>query len=164
MTRIRVTLDCDISHRMTTVFQALHGHRGFEFSHVTEFAPAASTDDHWADAFKRFGGHVVLSGDGQIAYKPHKVLSFIDNGFISFFPASPWHHLRSNLQAAFLVYHWPVLEAKIREGNRGSCWRIPCSAKLIDGKLVDLRLIPVSLEPLVIPKNVLQKARSERGI
>lgn len=159
MRRIKVAIDCDISHRLAAVLDALYGHLGFEFTHVKDFADPASPDDFWADVFGRFGGEVTLSADGQIAYKPHKVLSFIDNGFIAFFAATPWQHMPGHLKAAHLAHAWPAIEAKIREGEKGRCWRIPCVTKIVDGKHSDLHLSPVSLEPLVIPEDVLQSAR-----
>jgi PIN like domain len=90
VSRLKVALDCDIPAKIAPVLNSLYGYRGFDFYPTTEFAPANATDDHWADAFKRFGGHVTLSADGQIAYKPHKVLALIDNDFMSFFFAAPW--------------------------------------------------------------------------
>lgn len=89
MRKVKVALDCDISHRIVGALESLYADRGFEFVAVDKLVPAASTDDHWAAAFKRFGGEVTLSADTQIAVKPHKVLSFIDNGFQSFFLQSP---------------------------------------------------------------------------
>src|SRR6185437_2874980 len=106
VTRIKVALDCDISHRLAAVLTDLYGDRGFEFQHVSSFAAAPSEDEIWADAFKRFGGHVVISADGQIAYKPHKAIAFIDNSFMSFFLASPWQHMKGHLEAAHLVHAW----------------------------------------------------------
>ena len=82
MKRVRVALDCDVpAVSSAPALDHLYGYKGFDFFPVTEFAPGTSSDDHWADAFRRFGGHVTLSADTQIAYKPHKVLAFIDNGF-----------------------------------------------------------------------------------
>ena len=162
--RLKVALDCDVPERLASVFNSLYGHRGFEFFPVTEFAPGNSTDDHWADAFKRFGGHVTLSGDGQIAYKPHKALAFIDNGFISFFFATPWQRTLGHVKAAHAVYWWPIIERQILLGPRGRCWRIPCDLKMANNRLLDLRLVPGELESLVIPEEVLEQARHERAM
>lgn len=162
MKRLRVALDCDVPERIAPVLNELYGYRGFEFFPVTEFAPGSSSDDHWADAFKRFGGHVTVSADSQIAYKPHKVLAFIDNGFMSFFFSSPWQQSPGEVKAAHAVYWWPIIEAKILLGEIGRCWRIPCEMRPVNGRFVDVRLTPGELEALVIPEEVLAKARAER--
>lgn len=162
MRRLKVALDCDISGHLVAVLDELYGHRGFEFTHVSKFTVAQTTDEHWADAFKRFGGHVTVSADERIAYTPHKAIAFIDNGFISFFMNSPWQSMRGHLKAAHLVHAWPDIEVMIRGGGTGRCWRVPCNAKMIDGRYADLRLTPIQLDPLVIPDDVLEQARQTR--
>lgn len=141
----------------------MYGQNGFEFHHVSKLVPQNSTDDFWADAFKRFGGHVVLSGDGQIAYRPHKALAFIDNGFMSFFLSSPWHHLEGHGKIAHILYHWPQIEAKIREQERSTCWRVSCDAKRSQGKIVHLRLLKSDLQRLEIPADVIQAHRKAKA-
>jgi PIN like domain len=160
--RLRVALDCDVPDRLAPVLNSLYGDKGFEFFPVTAFAAANSSDDHWADAFKRFGGHITLSGDAQIAYKPHKVLSFIDNGFMSFFFASPWHRSPGYVKAAHTIYWWPTIAQKAAAGETGRCWRVPCDLKNAADRFTDLRLVPGELEALVIPDHVLQEARVKR--
>jgi hypothetical protein len=145
------------------MLENLYGHRGFEFIHVTTFAAASSGDDFWADAFKRFGGHVTLSGDGRIAYKPHQAIAFLDNGFLAFFCDSPWSEMPGHLKAAHLAFWWPTIEEKIREGDASCCWRIPCEAKRgADNRRFDLRLTLAQIHPLRIPADVIEKAREAR--
>lgn len=155
MRKVKVALDCDISHRIVGALESLYADRGFEFVAVDKLVPAASTDDHWAAAFKRFGGEVTLSADTQIAVKPHKVLSFIDNGFQSFFLQSPWSRSRGHVKAAHVTFWWPTVERKIAEGLKGRCWRVPCAVS----KDSELRLKDCELEELKIPHDVLEKAR-----
>src|ERR1700722_6057828 len=100
---------------------------------------------------------------GVHVYKPHKALAFIDNGFLAFFTGSPWHHMAAHMKAAHIIYTWPVIEAKIREGQTGRCWRIPCNAKRTEGKVIDLRLSPAALEPLEIPDYVLKSVRQAQS-
>ena len=114
--RLKVAIDCDMSSKLVGVMNGLFGQDGFEFHHVSDLAPPKTEDEHWADIFKRFGGHVVLSADGRIAFKPHKAIAFIDNGFISFFMQSPWQVMRGNLEAAHLIY----LVANNRREDRGA--------------------------------------------
>ena len=155
MRRLKVALDCDISIRMAAVLGPLYGDRGFEFVHVSEFVPSDTRDEHWADAFKRFGGYISVSADRNIATKPHKALAFIDNRFIAFFMASAWSRMHGHLKAAHLAYWWPAMEATIREDKRGVCWQVPCEVKDRD-----LMLYEVKLRQLRIPDDVLEQARA----
>jgi hypothetical protein len=163
VSRLKVALDCDVPDRLAPVLNSLYGHKGFEFFPVTEFADGDSSDDHWADAFKRFGGKITISGDAQIAYKPHKVLAFIDNGFMSFFFSSPWHQAPGHVKASHAIYWWPIIQQRILLGPPGRCWRIPSEIRAVKGRLIDVRLAPGELEALVIPDHVLEQARAERG-
>lgn len=159
MRRIKVAIDCDISPRLVPVLEGLYGHLGFKFIHVTSFAPPRTEDEHWAVIFKRRGGRITISADERIATTPHKALAFIDNGFISFFMGRPWHYLGGALSAAHIAHAWPLMATKFGEGQRGRCWRVPCSARKVDDRYVDLRLSPFEFEPLVIPYDVLENAR-----
>lgn len=163
MIRLKVALDCDIPGRLAGVLGSMYGHNGFEFYLVSKLVPPGSPDEFWADAFKRFGGHLMISGDTRIAYTPHKARSFIDNKFISFFMQPPWHHMPANLKAAHIIHSWPIIESKIRNGMRGTCWRVPCQVKKVGGKHIDLRLMPTELLALEIPSHVIENASPKRN-
>jgi hypothetical protein len=154
-----VALDFNMSPRIGDALRALFSKDGFDFTHMQELVPGPSQDDFWADAFKRFGGHVVLSGDCKIAYKPHLAIAFIDNEFLSFFPGEAWSHFGGADKAALMVHAWPRIAAAIRTQQRGTCWRIPCARR---GKGA-LRLLDDPLEPLKIPHEVLKAARAQKA-
>lgn len=141
----------------------MYGRRGFEFTHVSAFANGDATDEFWADSFRRFGGHVTLSADSKIAFKPHQAIAFLDNGFTSFFLSAPWSGMAGHMKAAHLIFWWPAIEAKIREGSAaGALWRVPCNVRRIGRVYDDLRLMTCDLEPLRIPRDVIERARKER--
>jgi PIN like domain len=151
---VRVAIDFNCTRRWVGALEALYGHRGFKFLHMETLVAGPTRDEIWADAFKKFGGHVVISGDCKIAYKPHLAIAFIDNGFISFFPEGEWSRLPGHMRDAVIVNSWPRIETTIRTAVAGTLWRIPCG--LVKG---ELRLSAEPLKQLVIPDDVLQEAR-----
>jgi hypothetical protein len=153
---VRVAIDFNCTPRMVGALDAFYGHRGFQF--LQSLVPGRTDDDIWADAFKKFGGHAVLSGDCKIAYKPHLAIAFIDNGFISFFPDGEWSRLKGHMRNAVMVHAWPMIEEKIALGILGTCWRIPC--KFVNG---ELRITAEPLEKLEIPDEVLEEARHKKA-
>lgn len=158
MSRVRVALDSNLSPRLVGVLESMYGHKGYEFTHVDDLVPAGTGDTIWADVFKKFGGRIVLSGDYRIATRPHEAIAFIDNGFTAFFPDQHWPKLRSNGQAAFLVHHWPEIEAAINSEGIGTCWRMKTkmnASGIILGK--------IELERLQIPDEVLNVARTKKA-
>lgn len=142
---------------MSAVLDSLYGHHGFEFHHVTKIVPPSTEDEHWADAFRRFGGAVVISADKQIAIRPHKALAFIDNGLIAFFMCAPWSQMAGHEKAAHLTSWWPQIEQINANRELGRCWLVPCERH----KGV-LRLSQGELKELKIPSQVLEEARKTR--
>lgn len=158
MKRLKVALDCDVSPRLKPVLQELYADRGFEFVNVTDFALASTEDEIWADAFKLFGGSIVISGDKKIAQKPHQALAFMQNGFASFFMSRKWSSMRGHLKVAHLAFWWPAIEKKIREGAEGRCFRVPCDERR--GKLT---LLECELFEMTIPEAVLEQVRKAKA-
>lgn len=150
----KVALDCMVSPRFASALNALYGDSGFEFILVQDLVPPRSSDDHWSDVFKRFGGEFVVSGDTKIAYKPRLACSFIDNGFVSIFLEPPWQHMLFHLQFANLAYWWPTFATHLREQQAGTLWRAPC--KTASGAI---RLGVTPLKELKVPAHVLDKIR-----
>jgi hypothetical protein len=156
---VRVALDFNCAPRLVGALTALYGHKGFQFLHLETLVAGRTDDEIWADAYKRTGGHVVISGDTRIAYRPHQAIAFIDNGFLSFFPDPCFCQMPAHARSATFVYAWPAIERKIAEAPPGTCWRIPCSFSKGDG---ELKLSGEPLWPLAIPDEILDKARAQR--
>ena len=160
MSTLRVALDFNCSPRLVGALSSLYGHRGFQFLHLEKLVHGRTDDEIWADAYKKFGGKIVISGDARIAYRPHQAVAFIDNGFISFFPSESWSQMPGSAKSALLIHSWPLIEAKISQAKEGSCWRIPCSYSKKD---MELKLRNDPLHPLEIPNEVLVKERLRRS-
>ncbi|MFL1875702.1 hypothetical protein ACIKT0_10965 [Hansschlegelia beijingensis] len=157
MKRERIALDFPCSPKMVGALTALYSDRGFEFLHLKDLVVAKTKDEIWADAYKRFGGRVVISGDSKIAYRPHQAVAFVDNGFLSFFPSEGWNELKGHQKSAVLINYFPLIEAKVSEGAFGACWRLP--NPLHKG---ELRFrTPALLTKLEIPRDVLERARRQ---
>jgi hypothetical protein len=154
---VKVAFDFNLSHKFVGVFKALYSSPEFEFLHLRDLGIDGNTPDpRWADIYKQKGGRVVISGDCNIAYKPHLALAFIDNGFVSFFPQGSWASLKAHEQAAILVHSWPKIEEAFRMASAGTCWRIPCVARKGDVRLAD-----APLTPLIIPDSELKAIRAK---
>jgi hypothetical protein len=69
-----VASDFNISPRAVGSLRELYGHHGYDFLHLKALLHQKS-DIFWADAYKRFGGKFVISGDCRIAYKPHEAIA-----------------------------------------------------------------------------------------
>jgi hypothetical protein len=155
VTRIKIALDFCLSPRLVGVLKALYGHHNFEFLYLGDLVKDGKTpDDQWAVNFARFGGHVVISGDTNIAYKPNLAVAFIDSKFVCFFPAEAWSNLRIPQQVAAIIHWWPTIADMLPNVARGTLWRMPCIAR----KGV-IHLGNEKFQELVIPAHELEKAR-----
>lgn len=157
MRKVRVAIDACLSGRLVGVLNALYGDHGFEFTHVNDLAPAGTADIDWADAFSRFGGRIVISGDSHIAYRPNEAVAFIENGFQCFFPGGAFSRLRGHEQAAVIVHAWPSIRAQVQAVPGPGCFRFPC-----DGERGKVRLVEGPMTPLQIPAAVLKKHATAR--
>jgi PIN like domain len=156
VTRTKIALDFCLSPRLVGVLKALYGHHNFEFLHLKDLVKGNTPDDQWAGNYARFGGHVVLSGDTNIAYRPNLAVAFIDNSFTCFFPCSTWSNLRGPQKAAAIVHWWPVISDMLPTIEKGTLWRMQCSN--VKGSL---RLGNQTFEQLKIPDDVLEGARKK---
>jgi hypothetical protein len=123
--RIKVALDANVPPRVVDMLAAGYTDQGFEFYWEPQFAAADAPDEFWAEAFRRFGGRIVISGDKDIARKPHQMMAFIESGMTSFFCQSRWSSMSFGFKAAHLAYWWPKIAEHIERDGRPSCWWIP---------------------------------------
>ena len=150
MKRVKIACDVNIPQRLVRVLQTGFGDQGFEFIWEPEFAAATADDEVWADAFKRFGGQVVLSGDKNIAKRPHQMIAFQDNDFICFFCDRLWNNQDLTFKVAHLVYWWPRIQEKLADSVPRDCWWVPMGIR------------PLPFRKVEIPAHVLQQARKAR--
>jgi hypothetical protein len=154
---VKVAFDFNFSHKLVGAIKLLYGSPAYEFLHLRELGIDEKTaDPRWADIYKRANGRVVISGDCNIAFRPHQALAFIDNGFVSFFPEGPWAGLQIHEQAAVIVHAWPKIEQTLKTAADGTCWRIPCVARRRDVRLAD-----APITPLVLPESALKAVRDK---
>lgn len=125
MRRTKVAIDVNIPRRAVRLLNTGFGDQGFEFIFESDFAPAPATDEFWAAAFRRFGGQIVLSGDKNIAKRPHQILAFQENDLICFFCDRRWASTDGAYKLAHLIYWWPRVQAQIDRSKPRDCWWIP---------------------------------------
>lgn len=114
------------------------GTQGFEFVYETEFASARADDEFWATAFRRFGGEVVLSGDKNIAKKPHQIIAFKDNGLICFFVDRRWGNTDGAFKVAHMIYWWPKIQMRLKSSKPRDCWWVPMGIRPDEFRKVEL--------------------------
>ena len=151
MKRTKVALDVCTPKRLVGMLQSGFGDQGFEFIYETQFAPATAEDQFWATAFRRFGGEIVITGDKNIAKRPHQIIAFKDNDLICFFCEGRWSEMPQAYKAAHLIYWWPRIQEKIRKSVPRDCWWIPLMIK------------PDPFTKVEIPTHIEAKARAARN-
>lgn len=109
MKRTKVALDANIPQRLVRMLQSGFGDQGFEFIWEPEFAAANASDEIWTASFRRFGGHVVLSGDRNLAKRPHQILAFMDNDLIGFFFDKHWCGQDITFKTGHIMLWWSTL-------------------------------------------------------
>ncbi|RVU12226.1 hypothetical protein EOS93_06045 [Rhizobium sp. RMa-01] len=122
MSRVKVALDANVPERVVRMLNSGFGGTSYEFHWEPDFAPANSPDEFWAIAFQRFGGSVIITGDKNIAKRPHQINAFRQCGLVGFFCSKTWNEFDLAYKCAHLIRWWPVIQAKIEEGYGASWW------------------------------------------
>jgi hypothetical protein len=115
--------------RLVRMLNTGYGSQGFEFVYETEFAAARDEDEFWATAFRRFGGEVILSGDKNIAKKPHQIIAFKENELICFFFDKRWANQDVTFQVAHMMFWWPRIQTQLDTCNPRDCWWVPMAIR-----------------------------------
>lgn len=125
MKRVRVALDANLPQRLVSLLRAAFQDQGFEFMWEPDFAPANAQDEHWLDAFARFGGEVVLSADKNIARRPHQLIAVQQAGLKGYFFDNRWAQHDGPYKAAHLMLWWPRIATHARFSKPGDCVWVP---------------------------------------
>ncbi len=118
---------------MVSLLKAGFQDQGYEFFWEPEFAPAKAADEFWADAFRRFGGEIVISADKMIACRPHQIRAFEQNGLKSFFLGRRWQPTTMRYKAAHIMFWWPKIASVALTIPKGQSYWVPI--ELTDKKL-----------------------------
>jgi hypothetical protein len=125
---------------------------GYEFIHEPDFAPRTAEDEHWALAFRRFGGEIVVSADKNIAKRPHQIVAFKDNNLICFFCEKTWSQRDHTFKAAHRVYWWPRIHAHLGNCKSKDCWWVP------------MGIGPLEFREVKVPTHVLKTAKAQKSV
>jgi hypothetical protein len=123
--RVKVALDVNVPERAVRMLNSGFGDTGYEFHWEPDLAPASSADEFWAVAFQRFGGNVVITGDKNIARRPHQMLAFRECQLTCFFIGSTWSNLDLAFKVAHLMRWWPEIRTQLEREGHGKCWWVP---------------------------------------
>ena len=152
MKRIKVALDANVPPRLVRMLESGYSGQGFEFLWVPDLVPANTEDEYWAGAFRRFGGQIVVSGDKNIAKKPHQISAFKENDLICFFCDKKWSEQDNTYKASHLIYWWPQIQLKFEESSPKDCWWVP----------MGIREQP--FKPVKVPDHVLKTSRAKKSV
>jgi hypothetical protein len=114
------------------------GDHGFEFLWEPDFAAANAPDEAWSAAFRRFGGEIVISGDKNLAKRPHQILAFMETGLVGFFLDRKWSGQDMTFKAAHLIMWWPRIQGHLAACKARDCWWVPMGLRTGDFTRVQL--------------------------
>jgi hypothetical protein len=123
--RIKVALDANVPQRLVRMLQSAFGDQGYEFLWEPDFAAANAKDEVWVAKFRRFGGQIAITGDRNIARRPHQIIAFMESDLIGFFFDSNWGEKDLTFKAAHLVMWWPRIQVHLANCKPQDCWWVP---------------------------------------
>lgn len=97
----------------------------YEFLWEPSFANADADDEHWAAIFRKFGGRVIVTGDKNIAKRPHQLEAFREIGLIGFVFDKRWAGADLAHKCASLVHWWHRIGPIAVDASPGDFWWVP---------------------------------------
>lgn len=146
----KVALDANIPYRLVAMLNSGFKDQGYEFIWEPKFASPSAKDEHWATIFRRFGGEIVITGDKNIAKRPHQILAFKENDLICFFNTNTWAEHDMTFKCAHTMMWWMRIQPILATAKPRDCWWLPMSLR--DGTPKEVR----------IPDGAFKEARSRR--
>ncbi|MBI1252061.1 MAG: hypothetical protein GC189_11365 [Alphaproteobacteria bacterium] len=132
-----MALDANLPERLVSLLRAAFNDLGYEFMWEPDFAPANAQDEFWLDAFRRFGGEIVLSADKNIARRPHQLLAFREAKLKGFFFNRNWANHHGWYKVAHLMLWFPRIAALAKASRPGDCYWVPAQLQAKDFKPVN---------------------------
>jgi hypothetical protein len=146
---VKIAFDENVPVQMVRVFKALGQEKRFkklniEIKSAVDYTPKPTDPDYspnndvpWLTRFARAGGQVVISGDTEMIEVPHELEALRRGAFTVFFFERKWSRWSFYEKTSHLLFHWPVILAKLKAAKRPRFWCVPNHFKA-DGVLRDV--------------------------
>jgi hypothetical protein len=148
----------DIPRKASKALTAVYGSGELEFVYVPDIVAPGTDDGFWAERFRQLGGRITLSGDKNIAKRPHQIIAFQRNELITFFMEPPWSSAPLHAKAAHLIYWWPAISKQIDNSSVGDVWQVPY--RFESGDMKSLR-IPEDAIAKITERNAIRAVQKD---
>ena len=104
---MRICADEHVSQKIVQVARNIALSSKHEICHVLDVGNRGASDVSWITEFARDGGEVILTADSDFHRRPHQVC---DNGLIVIHLHPKWANSKRQIQAAFILFWWDIIE------------------------------------------------------
>ncbi len=134
---MKIAFDENVPVQMVRVFKALGQEKRFktlnlEIVSAADYTPKPTDPDYspdndvpWLARFASDGGQVIISGDTDMIEVPHELEALRRGAFTVFFFERKWNRWGFYEKTSLLLFHWPVILAKLKAAKRPRFWCVP---------------------------------------
>ena len=147
-------LDVNMPERLVRMLNSGFRDQGFEFIWEADFAAKSAADEHWAAAFRRFGGEIIITGDKNIAKRPHQILAFQENELICFFCKHGWATQDLAFKCSHVMTWWIRIQPILQTARPCDCWWIPMALRNVPLEKVNVPHASIAKQAGKIPASL----------
>lgn len=144
---MKIAFDENVPIQMVRVFKALGQEKRFknlDFVAALDYTPKPTDSDYirksdvpWLIRFAKAGGRVVVSGNVNMLVEPHELEALRSHFTVIMFERK-WNQWTFHQKTSLLLFHWPLVLAKLRTAKIGDVWCIPNHFKVDGAELRDV--------------------------
>lgn len=99
--------------------------REHQLDTVDDYAARGVEDQVWVRRYASAGGEAIIGGDSAMTRKPHEIVAIVETGLRLVILDEKWPRERLHVQASYLFYWWPHIEAVLNTMRPGSAVKVP---------------------------------------
>ena len=99
--------------------------RKHQLDTVDDYAARGVDDQVWVRRYADAGGEAIIGGDAAMMKKPHEIVAIVETGLRLVILDERWPRERFHVQASYLFYWWPHIEAVLENMRPGTAMKVP---------------------------------------
>lgn len=92
---------------------------------VDDYAARGVDDQVWVRRYADAGGEAIIGADSAMTRKPHEIVAIVETKLRLIILDERWPRERLHLQASYLFYWWPHIEAALENMRSGTAVKVP---------------------------------------
>ena len=137
---MRLCADENVGPALTRLIRDTILSKKHQLDTVDDYAARGVDDQVWVRRYADAGGEAIIGADNAMTRKPHEIVAIVETGLRLVILDERWPRERLHLQASYLFYWWPHIEAVLETMRPGTVSKVPWGWGRADDAIKPVRL------------------------